>query len=81
MKNLYFLILSLSFNCIFGQNKQFLYEYKFIPDSTNKVEVRTEMMVLNIQKDRSEYYSAERYAADSTMLVAIEKGLFAPAPD
>lgn len=81
MKNLYFLILFLSFNCIFGQNKQFLYEYKFIPDSTNEAEVRTEMMVLNIQKDRSEYYSAERYAADSTMLVAIEKGLFAPAPD
>lgn len=81
MKNIYLLVLLFLFNFIFGQNKQFLYEYKFIPDSTNKADVRTEMMVLNVQKDKSEYYSFERYTVDSTMLVAVQKGLFAPAPE
>ncbi len=81
MKNIYFLILLFLSNFIFGQNNQFLYEYKFVPDSTNKKDVRTEIMVLNIQKDRSEYYSSERYSIDSTMLVAIKKGIFAPASD
>lgn len=81
MKNIYLLILLFLSNFIFGQNKQFFYEYKFIPDSTRKADVRTEIMVLNIQKDRSEFYSFERYSIDSTMLAAVEKGLFAPAPD
>lgn len=81
MKNIYFLILLFLSHFIFGQNKKFLYEYKFIPDSTNKADIKTEIMVLNVQKDRSEYYSSERYAIDSTMLAAVEKGLFAPAPD
>lgn len=81
MKNIYILILLFLLNFTSGQNKQFFYEYKFIPDSTNKADIRTEMMVLNVQKDRSEYYSFERYSIDSTMLVAVNKGLFAPAPD
>jgi len=81
MKNIYLLILFFLFNLTFGQNKQFLYEYTFIPDSTNRTDIRTEMMVLNVQKDRSEFYSFERYSTDSTMLDAVKKGLFAPAPD
>ena len=81
MKNIYLLILFFLFHLTFGQNKQFLYEYTFIPDSTNRTDIRTEMMVLNVQKDRSEFYSFERYTIDSTMLDAVKNGLFAPAPD
>ena len=59
----------------FGQNKQFLYEYKFIPDSTNKADVKTEIMILNVQKDRSEYYSSLRYASDSAQFADYQKGI------
>ena len=60
MKKLkYFLFLALA-NIAFAQNKLFLYEYKFISDSTNNQNLKDEIMVLNIQKDRSEFYSSER---------------------
>lgn len=75
MKNNYLLILILLSNFIFGQNKQFLYEYKFIPDSTNKTDIKTEIMILNFQKDRSEYYSSVRYASDSAQFEDYQKGI------
>lgn len=59
----------------FGQNKQFLYEYKFIPDSTKKTDVKSEIMILNVLKDRSEYYSAVRYASDSAQAADFKKGI------
>ncbi|MFC0344157.1 GLPGLI family protein [Epilithonimonas hispanica] len=80
MKNHYLLILVLLSNFIFGQNKQFLYEYKFIPDSTNKADIKREIMVLNIQKDRSEYYSSVRYESDSTQYAAYQKGINSMPP-
>jgi len=75
MKNHYLLILIFLSNFIFGQNKQFLYEYKFISDSTNKANIKTEIMVLNVQKDRSEYYSSVRYESDSTQYAEYQKGV------
>ena len=75
MKNIYLLILFFLFNLTFGQNKQFLYEYTFIPDSTNRTDIRTEMMVLNVQKDRSEYYSSVRYSSDSAQFADYQKGI------
>lgn len=75
MKNIYLVILLFLFNFTFGQNKQFFYEYKFIPDSTNKKDIKTEMMVLNIQKDRSEYYSSVRYSSDSAQFADYKKGI------
>ena len=39
----------------FAQNKRFIYEYKFIPDSTNVDDVKTEMMFLDTTKDGSKY--------------------------
>ena len=75
MKNNYLLILILVSNIIYGQNQQFIYEYKFIPDSTNKADIKTEMMILNVQKDRSEYYSYVRYASDSAQFADYQKGI------
>lgn len=75
MKNTQILFLLLISCFAFGQNKQFLYEYKFIPDSTNKAEIKTEIMILNVQKDRSEYYSSVRYASDSTQAAEYKKGI------
>lgn len=74
LKILLFLILT---NFAFAQNKLFLYDYKFIPDSANKDNLKEELMILNIQKDRSEFYSSERYASDSTQLAESWKGLMA----
>ena len=81
MKNAQILILILFSNFFLGQNKQFLYEYKFIPDSTNKADVRTEMMVLNIQKEKSQFYSFERYSIDSMMLAESKKGMMVMPPE
>lgn len=74
LKILLFLILT---NMAFAQNKLFLYEYKFIPDSTNNQNLKDEIMILNIQKDRSEFYSSERYASDSTQVAQRKKGIMA----
>lgn len=59
----------------FGQNKQFFYEYKSIPDSTVK-NLEKEIMVLNISHDKSEFYSFEKYKSDSTMNADLKKGIF-----
>ncbi|MGO4708707.1 GLPGLI family protein [Chryseobacterium sp. 2TAF14] len=60
---------------IFAQTNRFFYDYKFIPDSTNKEDVKTEMMLLDIDKSGSKYYSRETFVADSTMKADIEKQL------
>jgi len=65
---------------IFGQNKQFFYEHKFIPDSTNLKNVEKEIMVLNISNDKSEFYSFERYKLDSTLNADSKKGVFSTLP-
>ncbi|WP_312418836.1 GLPGLI family protein [Epilithonimonas sp.] len=80
MKNNYLLIVVILSNFIFGQNKQFLYEYKFISDSTNKTDIKTEIMILNIQKDRSEYYSSVRYASDSAQAADYKRGINSMPP-
>jgi hypothetical protein len=75
MRNTQILFLLLISCFTFGQKKQFLYEYKFIPDSTNKADIKTEIMILNVQKDRSEYYSSVRYASDSAQFSDFKKGI------
>ncbi len=75
MKNIQILLLLLLSFFAPGQNKQFLYEYKFIPDSTNKSDVKSEIVILNVQKDKSEYYSAGRYASDSAQAADYKKGI------
>ena len=58
-----------------AQNKRFIYEYKFIPDSTNIADVKTEMMFLDTSKDGSKYYSYTVFNSDSAMKVDLEKQL------
>lgn len=61
----------------FAQNKRFIYEYKFIPDSTKIDDVKTEMMFLDTTKDGSKYYSYTVFNSDSLMKVDLEKQLAA----
>lgn len=77
MKKIKYLLFLILTNILFAQNKLFIYEYKFIPDSTDRQDLKDELMILNIQKDRSEFYSSERYASDSTQLAESWKGLMA----
>lgn len=77
MKKLKYFLFLIVANIAFAQNKLFLYEYKFIPDSTNTQNLQDEIMILNIQKDRSEFYSSEKYASDSTQLAQSKKGIMA----
>jgi len=53
MKRIKFLLFLTLANMAFAQNKLFLYDYKFIPDSTSSDNSKDELMILNIQKDRS----------------------------
>lgn len=75
MKNTPLLLFILLSGFLSSQNKQFLYEYRFIPDSTNKADIKSEIMILNIQKDRSEYYSSVRFASDSAQAADYKKGI------
>nr|WP_314491605.1 GLPGLI family protein [uncultured Chryseobacterium sp.] len=59
---------------VFAQNR-FFYEYKFIPDSTDKTKIITEMMLLDIDKNGSSYYSHDKFVADSTAKADLEKQL------
>ena len=70
----FFLILGI---VTFAQNKRFIYEYKFIPDSTKIDDVKTEMMFLDTTKDGSKYYSYTVFNSDSIMKVDLEKQLAA----
>lgn len=66
-----FLIIGCS---IFAQNR-FFYDYKFIPDSTDKADVKKEMMLLDIDKNGSQYYSYDKFKSDSTNKADMEKQL------
>lgn len=72
MKNniLLFLLLSV---CTNAQINRFFYEYKFIPDSNDKADVKKEMMLLDIDKNGSNYYSRDKFVADSTSMAEVQK--------
>lgn len=56
-----------------AQINRFFYDYKFIPDSNNKEDVKSEMMYLDIDKNGSNYYSRTKFVADSTSRAELEK--------
>ena len=56
-----------------AQDNRFIYEYKFVSDSTKKDVVASEMMFLDITKNSSKYYSREVYVQDSIMRADLEK--------
>lgn len=60
-----------------AQKKRFTYEYKFIPDSTNVSEVKTEMMNLDTSPSGSKFYSYTVYHSDSIAKIDLEKQLAA----
>lgn len=76
MKNtiLLFLFLSIFAN---AQNKRFTYEYRFIPDSTNGSDIKTESMNLDVSPSGSKFYSYTVYHSDSTMKVDLDRQLAA----
>lgn len=58
-----------------AQNHRFIYEYKFVSDSTQKDNATSEMMFLDITKNGSKYYSREVYVQDSIIKADLEKQL------
>lgn len=48
-----------------AQNHRFMYEYRFVPDLTNPSDIKKELMVLDVEQQKSVYYSYERFRADS----------------
>jgi GLPGLI family protein len=70
--NLSFLLLSI---VIFSQTNRFFYDYKFISDSTDKSAVTSEVMLLDIDKNGSNYYSQQKFVVDSTAKADLEKQL------
>lgn len=74
MKNniLLFLLLSIFAN---AQVNRFFYDYKYIPNSNDKEDVKKEMMFLDIDKNGSNYYSRDKFIADSTSMAEVQKQL------
>ncbi len=74
MKKIYFgLLLGICFS--FQLRIAFFYEYKFISDSTDKTDVKKEIMLLDIDKSGSKYYSQDKFIADSISKADLEKQL------
>jgi len=74
MKKLYFGFLLGICISVSAQNR-FFYEYKFISDSTDKADVKKEIMLLDIDKTGSKYYSQDKFIADSISKADLEKQL------
>ena len=74
MKKIFF-SLFLSIGSTIAAQNRFFYEYKFIPDSTDKADVKKEMMLLDIDKNGSQYYSYDKFKSDSTNKADMEKQL------
>ncbi|MGV4414173.1 GLPGLI family protein [Chryseobacterium sp. T1] len=71
-----YLLLLVFFSLLFSaQNQRYIYEYKIIKDSTDRDNVRNEMMFLDTSKEGSRYYSYTAYHSDSLMLVSLEQQL------
>lgn len=75
MKLYFNFLFILCFALFSAQNKQFTYEYQFISDSTNKKDISKEIMILNVGKEKSYYYSLDKYISDSTINAESKKGL------
>lgn len=61
---------------ILAQNKRFIYQYSFIPDSTNKANIMKEFMFLDIAGGESLFYSNRKFIEDSTSIAEAKKGNF-----
>lgn len=71
MKKIFSLLVFMA--VLFSAQNRFIYEYKFVPDSTNKENVAKELMYLDITDKGSSYYSRSTFVRDSTMQAEVEK--------
>ena len=75
MKSFVFIIFLFT-QFVSAQNKRFIYQYTFIPDSTNKADIIKDFMFLDRSGDRSLFYSRYKFAEDSTSIEEGKKGQF-----
>jgi len=73
MKVLFIAILSFLNIHLTAQNQRFIYEYRFVKDSTEKSKSETELMVLDATKIGSKFYSLKKSIADSVHLDRVQK--------
>ncbi|WP_078770740.1 GLPGLI family protein [Elizabethkingia occulta] len=80
MKNIFFIIL----NCIYfisnGQIRRFIYEYTTVPDSTNSINKKTNIMYLDISQKGSGFFDGQKYISDSTLTSMAKKNQFMMPP-
>jgi GLPGLI family protein len=69
-KLFFFILLSITFS---AQNQQFTYEYQFANDSTAKNQVESEILILNVFKEGSQFYSRASFVSDSIRQEEIKK--------
>ena len=74
-KNFSVLLFLMMISFLSAQNQRFMYEYKFVSDSTNKADIKTELMNLDTTPKGSKFYSYTSYKCDSLMRVDLEKQL------
>lgn len=74
MKYLVFFLLLFT-QVVLGQNKRFIYQYTYIPDSTNTETVK-DLMFLDTANNRSLFYSRMKFTEDSTSIAEAEKKNF-----
>lgn len=67
MKKIIFSFAFLLIMIINAQNKRFVYEYKFVSDSTKKDESKTESIFLDVSKKGSKFYSKDKFISDSVI--------------
>jgi len=74
MKKLGFIALALFVHTAFAQTNRFVYQVTMKSDATNKNEVKTENAYLDISKDKSLFYSENRFKRDSIMQQNFQSG-------
>ncbi|WBV61077.1 GLPGLI family protein [Chryseobacterium camelliae] len=75
MKRIIFGVFSFFSVFMAAQNQRFIYEYKFVTDSTDRNKTDQEIMYLDIAKKGSKFYSKKIFAADSIREDRIAKGM------
>lgn len=72
MKRIIISLLSFLSIVTYAQNQRFIYEYKFVKDSTKTSEVNSEMMYLDVAKKGSKFFSQKKEIADSLHLEIVK---------
>ncbi|WP_278554812.1 GLPGLI family protein [Elizabethkingia bruuniana] len=74
MKKILYLFLA-GYGILYAQNQKFVYEYKFISDSTNASDIKSEITHLEVTPKGSLFYSYEVYKSDSLAKADMERQL------